>query len=58
VIAPGLSSDYGQRRMSDGRRFDQALRALDKFIAEQQRPAAPPAEAKQPTSSPDATQPR
>jgi hypothetical protein len=44
--------------MSDGRRFDQALRALDKFIAEQLRPAAPPAEAKQPASSPDTTQPR
>jgi hypothetical protein len=44
--------------MSDGRRFDQALRALDKFIAEQQHPATPPAEAKQPASPAVATRPR
>ncbi|HEY3181441.1 MAG TPA: hypothetical protein VGJ77_01285 [Gaiellaceae bacterium] len=44
--------------MSDGKRFDQALRALDKFIAEHQHPATPPAEAKQPASTTAATRPR
>jgi hypothetical protein len=44
--------------MSDGRRFDQALRALDKFIAEHQQPASPPAETKQPATTTAATPPR
>jgi hypothetical protein len=44
--------------MSDGRRFDQALRALDKFIVEQQHAATPPAVAKQPAAPAAAPQPR
>jgi hypothetical protein len=48
--------------MSDGRRFDQALRALDKFIAEQQHDAKSPADTERPAdpaaATTDAAQPR
>jgi hypothetical protein len=44
-IARASRRDYGQRGMSDGKRFDQALRALDKFIAEQARDEESPPDA-------------
>jgi hypothetical protein len=58
VIARWRFGDYGQPTMSDRRTFDQALRALDKFIAEHQQPTPPPAETKQPVATTAATPPR